>query len=238
MKMKSSYLYTLILAVIFHFLTSQTPLVYAESQEKTPLHIAQQLRQHLAELSSLSFNFSQRTRGQLSGRSRQATGQAFFIKDSDGAKMRWDYQAPERQVIISDGNELTMYFENLNQMIIAPADSLQQDVTYSFFTSKQSIEEDFLVSPGIDSSEAGDSLADFDVIKLSPKSPTSQIKFIRMWITNITQIKRIEIHDTFDTITLLNLSNIEENALNAKDPEQNEVFFSFNPPEGTEIIRQ
>ena len=152
--------------------------------------------------------------------------------------MRWDYQAPDRQVIISDGNELSMYFENLNQMIITPADSLQQDVTYSLFTRANPIEEDFIVSQGLDTSEASSGPVDFEVIKLSPKSPTTQIKFIRMWVTSINKIKRIEIHDTFDTITLLNLSNIEENSLKVNDTAQNKAFFRFDPPEGTEIIRQ
>ncbi len=214
------------------------PLLYADSTEKTPLQIAQGLRQHLSELSSLSFNFSQRTSGQLSGRSRQATGKAYFIKDEEGAKMRWDYQAPDRQVIISDGEILSMYFENLNQMIITPADSLQQDVTYNFFTSKNAIDDDFLVSQGMDNIEAQDNLADFEVVKLIPKSPTTQLKFIRLWITDSHQIKRIEIHDTFDTITLLNLSNIEENGLDDNNKAENEAFFRFVPPEGTEIIRQ
>ncbi len=211
--------------------------VFAEN-DRTPLQVAQQLREHLGGLSNLSFNFAQRTKGQLSGRARQASGKAYFVKDDKTALMRWDYQAPERQVIVSDGKELSMYFENLNQMIIAPAESLSEDVTYSFFVSKTKIEDDFLVVPGIEANVENGDLAQFEVIKLIPKSPTSQIKNIRLWVTAVNHIKRIEILDTFDTLTLLNISNIEENSLSLSNKINEKSFFQFDPPQGTEIIRQ
>ncbi len=198
--------------------------------------VARILRQHLDSLSSLSFNFTQSTKGQMSGRPRQASGKAFFVKNDKASKMRWNYSAPDLQVIISDGTILTMYFEKLNQMIIAPADSLQQDVTYSFFSGHGSIDKDFLIFPGQENSEPLE--LGFEVIKLVPKSPTSQVKNIRLWITDTTQIQRIEIRDNFDTITLLNLSHIEENNLVKNGQLINTDLFTFTPPEGTEIIRQ
>lgn len=230
---------TLLFLVLLNcFSLFHTSALYAETLQKSALQVAQELRQHLRELSSLSFHFNQRTRGQMSGRPRQATGQAYLAKNESGAKMRWDYQTPDRQVIISDGKELSMYFENLNQMIIAPAESLQQDITYSFFTGDDDIEDDFIVSSGLQETEKRNELAQFDVIKLVPKAPTSQIQSIRIWVTKLSQIKRIEIQDTFDTLTLLNISQIQENAQIVDGIPVNDSFFTFTPPQGTEIIRQ
>lgn len=229
-------------AIIFtSFLLLFVQSAFSQSQHSTnePIKIAQTLRSHLNSLSSLKFVFTQRTKGQMSGRPRQASGEAFFVKTDNGAKMRWNYMAPDRQVIISDGETLQMYFEKLNQLIIAPADSLQEDITYSFFTGEGNIEDSFIISEGLvdDENMATDEKA-YSVIKLTPRSPSSQIQDIRIWITNGTEIKRIEIRDTFETLTMLNISSTKENTLVQDGVLTIKDLFTFYPPEGTEIINQ
>ena len=72
---------------------------------------------------------------------RQGSGSMIFLKPGH---MRWDYIAPDHQVLISDGESITMYFEKSNQMIISNArDYLQSDVTYSFFSGTGDILKDF-----------------------------------------------------------------------------------------------
>ncbi len=213
------------------------PSALSATEDEKPLQIAQQLADHLSSLDSLSFTFTQRTMGQMSGRPRQASGQAYFAKTDEGAKVRWNYQTPDSQVILSDGTTLIMYFSNLNQMIVAPADTLQQDITYSFFTGQSDLHHDFIVKEGPEPEETSE-MNDYASILLVPRETRSQIKDIRLWILDTTQIKRIEIRDTFDTVTLLNLSNIKENSLTASGKLIDEDFFQFTPPEGTEIIHQ
>lgn len=210
----------------------------ADSSSDQSLETAKRLSQHLDSLMSLNFQFTQRTTGQMSGRPRQASGTAYFVKNDNNAKMRWNYSAPDLQVIISDGTTLLMYFEKMKQMIVTPAESLQQDVTYSFFTGSGNIEADFLILPGLEETEEESPDNGFEVIKLIPRAPTSQTKDIRLWITPTSQIKRIEIRDNFDTITLLSISNIEENSLVKEGLLINTTLFDFTPPEGTEIINQ
>lgn len=207
-------------------------------QPQTPLEIANNLSKKLGQLQSLSFAFSQRTQGQLSGRTKQAGGKAYFARDERNTMMRWNYLAPDRQVIMSDGVELMMYFENLNQMIIAPADRLQQDVTYSFFTGGGNIEDQFIVSESDEIFEDTPDSPAYDVIRLEPRSAESQIKDIRLWVENLQQIRRIEIVDNFETKTTINISQIEENSLSSEAQLADMELFNFTPPEGTEIIRQ
>ncbi len=228
--------------IILLAVLSLLPLqLHAEEKinENEALATAQRLQLHLDELCSISFTFAQQTKGSMSSRSRQASGKAFFIKDENGAKMRWNYAVPERQVIISDGITVKMYFEKLNQMIVTPAKALQEDVTYSFFTGEGKIEENFLIKR--DDSEPGTDDAKtehpYQVIKLVPRAPTSQINSILLWVNADSQIQRIVIRDTFDTLTILTLSNIEENSLPQNEDEIN-LLFSFTPPKGTEIIQQ
>ena len=51
---------------------------------------------------------------QFSERVRQGSGSMIFLKPGH---MRWDYTAPDHQVLVSDGESITMYFEKNNQMI-------------------------------------------------------------------------------------------------------------------------
>ncbi len=210
----------------------------ADQMSRSPLEVAQGLSDRLSKLSSLSFNFTQQTMGQISGRTKQASGHAYFVKDVDKTRMRWNYQAPDRQVIISDGKELIMYFENLKQMIIAPADQLQQDVTYSFFTGAKNIEDEFIVSEGGEIQESSADLPMYDVIRLEPRSTESQVNDIRLWVKDLKQIQRIEIVDNFETKTIINIGHIEENSLVNNGKPTSKDLFSFTPPPGTEIIRQ
>lgn len=204
------------------------------SGNMSPAETGQQVRNHLNKLQSLTFTFSQRTGGQMSGRPRQASGTAYFLKEGEMAKMRWDYSAPEKQVILSDGETLSMYFESLNQLIITPADSLQQDVIYSFFTTKGDILKDFIVEGDL---EKQGEKSEFTHLKLIPQAQT-QVREINLWVTNKVQIKRIEIIDNFDTKTLINISNIEENSLLKAGKLIYPNLFLFTPPKGTEIIHQ
>ncbi len=228
-----------IVALSFSILSSPAA-TFAQDDEtdSSAADIAKSLSRQLGELSSLSFSFNQTTEGQISGRTRRASGKAFFVKRDESTKMRWNYLAPDRQVIISDGEQVTMYFANLNQMIIAPADQLQQDVTYAFFTGQRNIDEKFIITQDIFEQDLGETAVKNEVIKLIPRSPNSQIQYIRLWAADRRHIRRIEIVDNFETTTTILLSNIEENGLTNNGKLLNQQLFSFTPPEGTEIIRQ
>ncbi|EKD35670.1 MAG: hypothetical protein ACD_75C01823G0002 [uncultured bacterium] len=151
--------------------------------------------------------------------------------------MRWDYTSPDRQVLISDGVEFSMYIAGQQQMIVTPAENLDADLTYSFFTGKGLLQRDFHIRPA-NEDEQSENEAEFKVIKLIPKTPQSQVQDIHVWVTPESLIRRIKIQDHFGTITVLNLSDIEVDKLTGENPAENDKRFSFVPPEGTEIIRQ
>lgn len=228
----------IIVLTLFTLLSPAAIAAQDNESDASAAEIAKSLSRQLGELASLSFSFNQKTEGQISGRTKHASGKAYFVKRDESTKMRWNYLTPDRQVIISDGEQVTMYFANLNQMIIAPADQLQQDVTYAFFTGQSNIDERFIITQDIVEQDLGETVVDHEVIKLIPRAPTSQIQYVRLWVTDRRHIRRIEIVDNFETITTILLSNIEENSLTKDGELLNRQLFSFTPPEGTEIIRQ
>lgn len=211
----------------------------ATAQAESPQETASRLQQRYDHIQSLSFDFIQDTRGQLSGRPKKGSGQAFFVKtrenDKKSAKMRWNYLLPEQQVLVSDGKTFSMYFASLHQMIVSPASALEQDLTYSFFTGAGNLMEDFTISqPDPGHGSQGETV----IIKLVPRSRQSQVAAIHLWITPDSLIRRIEILDHFDTLTVLNFSRLMVDTLDPLDTDRMKRLFQFSPPEGTEIINQ
>jgi len=214
-------------------------LLYAGTGVEYPEDIAARLQQKYDSMNSLTFTFNQRSDGQMSGRSRTGSGTAYFYKTGKTSQMRWDYTAPERQVLISDGITFSMYFEELKQMIVTPAESLDSDLTYTFFSGRGRIAEKFYILPPDPEYAGKDTDQDHPkIIKLVPQEQQSQVQSIHLWVTSDSLIRRIEILDHFDTVTTLNLSNLEANFLDRDASRSAAELFSFTAPEGTEIIRQ
>jgi len=211
----------------------------AIAEKESPEAVAKRLQSRYDTIKSITFDFTQNTRGQLGGRPKKGRGQAFFVKDTnkkDGmGKMRWNYSAPDRQVLVSDGVNFSMYFDSLQQMIVSSAKTLQQDLTYSFFTGSGNLLEDFTILPP---DKQGNNSEQTVLIKLIPKAKHSQVAAIHLWVTEDSLIRRIEILDHFDTLTVLNFSNLKVDTLDTTDMDLMFKLFSFTPPEGTEIIHQ
>ncbi len=210
----------------------------------------EQFRSHMASLTSLCFRFSQKTSGQMSGRTRIASGQAYLMRAEDTAKIRWNYQLPNTQVILSDGKELRMYFEKQHQLIVSPVSALQQDITYSLFTGTADISKDFKIEqiirehdlmaeqetdPSSPSQTTTNADQDIEGYKLTPLSPSSTTQYLTLWISKDNLLKRVTLVDNFDTRTELTFSHIEENSLKTATSKN---LFQFSPPQGTEVIHQ
>jgi outer membrane lipoprotein carrier protein len=225
------------LFVVFLVLAISTPQGKAESVEY-PENIAARLQARYDSMQSLNFTFYQDIQGEMTGRPRQGSGRAVFLKNDGKARMRWDYISPDQQVLISDGTVFSMYFANLKQLIVSPAEQLDADLTYSFFSGKGLLQRDFHIRPANeDEQSANDN--EFKVIKVIPKTPHSQVQDIHLYVTGSSLIRRIKIRDHFGTVTVLNFSDIEvDTLLNGKTPQEIEAIFAFIPPPGTEIIHQ
>lgn len=224
----------------------------ASSVAETPEAIARRLQQNYDQITSLKFQFVQKTAGELSGRPQEGRGTALFVKDKKEqgrvatvGKMRWDYSSPEQQVLVSDGVNFSMYFAKLNQMIISPATAMQSDITYSFFTGSGDLLTDFIVSAA-NPEYAAASMGSKDgtqghqtqVIQLTPRENQSQVSTIHLWVSTNSLIQRMEILDYFDTHTSLEFSDIQVDSLNTSDRKAMDALFRFTPPEGTEMIYQ
>jgi outer membrane lipoprotein carrier protein len=204
-----------------------------KAQEVDPLEVARKLQDTYEKALTLVADFNQTTTMKFSSRIRQGSGTMVFRKPG---RMRWDYLTPDYQVLISDGETISMYFEKSQQMIITNAkDYLQSDVTYSFFAGTGNILEDFDVSQ----SDIYPEPDDLFLIKMTPKSVHPQVSALYLWIAHDTfLITHMQIIDHFDTVTDLFFDNIKINTDHYGNSEITNDLFLFSPPEGTEIIEQ
>ena len=235
--MKTNFLITFctpLLACFLLFAVSNSCLAAATEY---PEDVAKRLQLRYDNIKSLTFTFNQDTRGEITGRPRKGSGTAAFLKGETKSKMRWDYISPKKQILLNDGVHFYMYFKELQQMLISPAESLEKDLTYSFFAGKGKLQNDFYIRPA-DADFQSETEQDFKVIKLVPIVPHSQVQDIHLWVSPDSLIRRIHILDHFGTITVLNLSDIHPNALKDQTQPEIDALFSFIPPEGTEIIQQ
>ena len=205
-----------------------------KAQEMDSLEIAQKMQSTYEKALNLVADFKQTTAMKFRTRVRQGSGTMIFRKPG---RMRWDYRSPDYQVLISDGETISMYFEKSNQMIVSNArEYLQSDVTYSFFAGTGDILKDFDVS---DPDLVTDSMDNSFLIKLTPKSSHPHVSSIHAWISHDTfLITHLQIVDHFETVTDLFFFNILINADHYDSREIKEDLFLFIPPADTEIIEQ
>lgn len=200
--------------------------------------MAEQLQATYRDISSMSFSFSQTTSGPMTGRPKTGTGKGIYAKTHETPLIRWNYTSPDFQVVISDGQTISMYFEKLNQMIIADVDKAQTDILFSLFSASEPLGRFFTVLPPHLETDLLEDSVQQQILQLQPLDNSTQIKTIHVWVGQNSLIRRIELVDHFDTRTAIDLSNIRVNQLDLDNEEDIARRFIFTPPEGTEIIRQ
>jgi outer membrane lipoprotein carrier protein len=188
--------------------------------------IATRLQKTYEGTSSFAADFSQSTTIEFNQRKRQANGVVVIEK---GGRMRWEYKAPDQQVLVCDGKLFSMYIAKEKQMIVSDARNyLESDITYAFLSGTGNIDRDF----SMEKHEGGDDTGTAHHLRLTPKQAHPQVNFLDIWVNDATfLIERLKIVDHFGSITDLVFTNTR---VNVSSPA---AFFSFTPPSGTEIIR-
>lgn len=225
------------------------PLQLSAGAKLSPQAQAKALQDIYGSLISMSFDFSQVTR--TGGRERTGSGSAVFYKPNFSASqtaaddtpdrpvsvMRWTYAEPDPQVIINDGETLSIYTEKDRQLIKTDAKEIETDITYAFFAGTRSLLDDFEARPA-DQNYVYTSAQELDTLVLAPRKPHNQIKAVQIWFDDQGIIHHLLLEDHFDSVTELNFTNIQRNSLPPFDRVQMDRIISFQIPPGTEIISQ
>jgi len=141
-------------------------------------------------------------------------------------KMRWIYEAPERQSIITDGQHLWIYRPDDNQVMLGAAPSyFGAGKGASFLTDIRVMQKTF------DISVVKARVPNRHKLKLVPKEKTVDVTHIYVWISPRTwEVAEVATYNTYGDETRLEFSNIEF-IDDLPDP-----LFVFVVPEGADVV--
>jgi outer membrane lipoprotein carrier protein len=159
------------------------------------------------------------------GAKKKASGELSLKKPG---KMRWDYQKPEKKLMVSDGQTLWVYEPEDEQAFKQElrASTLPLSVTFLFGQGKLSDEFTVTVVHPDGIGSAGDT-----VLKLVPKTATAAYRYLLFVVDPKTGVvHETIIYDQQGGTNHLTFTNVETNK------GIDDAKFHFSPPTGTKIL--
>lgn len=142
--------------------------------------------------------------------------------------MRWEYEKPDRQIIITDADKLWIYRPDDNQVMTGRAPAFFRDGKgASFLSDIRLVRQKFDIAV-----EQGDHSDPFYHLKLSPREETMDIADIRLTVSrqtfNVLQVMTVNHYGDETRIDLLNF---------AFGVDLEDSLFSFKIPEGADVLQ-
>lgn len=188
------------------------------------------LQRRYASAASVHAKFRQVATTVSLGDVTDASGECWFAKPG---KMRWVYETPEPQTLVSDGTTLWFHQPTRYQVTVTDVPpELSARIPTGFFSGTGNLTETYdatLVEP-----EADDATSESTLVDLVPKDQETPSPFrkLRIRIDDATGlVTRIAIHDPFGNVNRLDFSDIE--LLETVD----DSLFTFQVPEGTVVVQ-
>ncbi|MFP4040522.1 MAG: LolA family protein [Desulfosudaceae bacterium] len=159
-----------------------------------------------------------------------ATGQAFF---KHPGKMRWEYQQPSPQQIITDGKRLWIHKPEENQVVVGEAPALfGEEPGVNFLTQIRQIKNQFQVELAEEEQQPA---RNGHVLKLTPRKDSSarpaEMETVYLTVSkenfNLMEIKTVS---PYGDTTAIAFSKI------ALDRELNDELFTFDIPIDADVI--
>jgi outer membrane lipoprotein carrier protein len=151
--------------------------------------------------------------------------QGHFIFQRPG-KFVWETLKPFEQKVIADGEKITLWDKDLNQVTIRPAGQSLQSTPAAILFGGVAIEERFELL-------AGEEKGGMSWFELNPKVQMGgEQPYSRIGIGMSNGVPAgIELHDNFGNVILITLSKIRVNASLGSQT------FKFVPPAGADVLK-
>ncbi len=167
--------------------------------------------------------------GQFHQRVELAIGQVEEARGAFSLKrpgmMRWEYERPERRLLVTDGSTLWAYTPLDKQVIVQDLNAAVTSIPFDFLMGAGNLNEQFDVQEVTDQ---GDSYR----LVLRPRRPEPLLREMEMEVEATTlHIRSLTLLDPYDNRTVMRFSHLRVNGgLPAN-------LFSFVPPPGVKILR-
>jgi len=197
--------------LIFIF-SLMTPLAHAGTGEE-------KLRAFLDDLDSLTADFEQRLFNESGELLETAEGKLYLQRPG---QFNWVYQTPYEQQILTDGETLWIYDEDLEQVTVRSMEQGLQATPAAILGGNADIDDLYTVE------EMGE-LEGYQWVRLKPLDDDSQYRDVRMGFDG-NRLGMMILSDNLGQTTRIDFSNVTLDA--SIDPER----FEFTPPDDADVI--
>lgn len=199
--------YLCILLVLFG--EGFSPLIFASGLD--------QLKAYLGSAHAARGDFGQTVISRSGKKPQQSSGSFAFVRPG---KFRWTYEKPYAQLLVSDGDKLWSYDQDLNQVTVKKIGQAL-GATPAALLAGESLDKNFTLKDGGTSDG-------IEFVDATPKSQDASFERIRIGLADRAP-QVMEIHDSFGQITLLRFSRFTSN------PDLPAGLFHFVPPKGADV---
>jgi outer membrane lipoprotein carrier protein len=195
---------------------------HAQSPEPSAAAVVAKVQKYYDNTRELHARFEQR----IESPTRAPTLGAGDVWIKKPGKMRWDYQKPEKKLMVSDGSTLWVYEPEDEQAFKQELRSSTLPSQVSFLIGQGRLTEEFDASkqPGV----AGPGEV---ALKMVPKTGTAAYRYVVFVVDAASgQVKQTIIYGQDGTTNRLSFAGVEQN----KGIDDGK--FKFAPPAGTRIL--
>ncbi len=170
-------------------------------------------------------NFIQESLVKSLGKKQMAEGVVYFKKPG---KMRWNYQKPTKQEIISDGKNLWNYRPEDKQVVVSPmTQAFQSKAPSTFLAGIGNLKKDFQARWGKEPSPKENYS-----LELTPQEAQGSLEKLFLLVDRESfKILQARIQDVMGNVTQISFSKIQF------DNRLPDSLFTFTPPPGVEVFK-
>jgi len=180
---------------------------------------AERVDRYLSDLQTLRGSFQQEIVDSTGSVREVAEGTLAIQKPG---RFRWDYRSPSPQLLVSDGQTIWLYDEELEQVTMRRAGETLTATPASLLSGRDKASDRFTVAAG----EPRDGL---EWVVLTPRLEDTDFRELRLGFSG-GSLQRMELEDRLGQTTRIAFSDLEINA------KLSPSLFTFEPPPGVDVI--
>jgi outer membrane lipoprotein carrier protein len=182
--------------------------------------VLDRLQRHYRDTNSFAAKFNEEI-ATVGAPKRQRQGTVSFRKPG---RMRWEFETPEKQTIVSDGETLYSYDPDLNQVVETPLkQALKSSSATSFLLGIGNINRDFKAAFANPPAPGG-------LVNLILDAKTGGYKIEVGLDPKTYNLMTLTLTDQLGDVTKIDFSDIHDNV------ELPDSLFAFNAPPGADIV--
>lgn len=174
-------------------------------------------------IGSFSGRFAQEDR-QADGSVVRAAGEIAYVRPG---RMRWDYEPPHEQLVVTDGQSVWLFDPLLDNVTVQPLEDVTQGTPLSFLLGVGNLQEDFTCRP-LTRPTPDDGLA---YLELVPREKIPTLDFLQIGVTpGGAALETLLIHDTQGNVREMRLIGLRRGVTFPPG------FFTFTITDEMEVI--